>query len=225
MIEIISCFFINKQTDADLHTSRSIYGIVCSAFGIVLNLIMFLLKITAGLLSGSVAATVDAVHNLTDSASSVVTLLSFTLSGRISPRRAEKTECIAGFFVGVMLISAGVTLARSSAIKIASPEPVVFSALSLIMLIMSILIKLYMAYFNLRTGIKTESVALKAAATDCFCDSISTIIAAAALVSVKFTDFNLDAWGGLAVSVFILLAGAKSAKEAAFLFIKKSKSE
>lgn len=224
MIEIISCFFINKQSDADLHTSRSIYGIVCSAFGIVLNLIMFLLKITAGLLSGSVAATVDAVHNLTDSASSVVTLLSFILPSRKSSSRAEKTECIAGFFVGAMLVFAGITLARSSAEKITAPETVVFSSVSLAMLIVSMLMKLYMAHFNLKTGKKIKSVALKAAATDCLCDCASTLIAATSLIAVKFTDFNLDAWGGLSVSVFILLAGAKSVKETVFLFIKKRKA-
>ena len=220
MIEIISGFFINRCPGRDFRTTRCIYGTVCSVCGIFLNFVMFLLKITAGFFSGSVAATVDAVHNLTDSASSVVTLLSFILPYRKSSL-TEKTECLAGFFVGVMLIFAGLTLAKASAEKITSPETVVFSGFSLAMLIISVLIKLYMAYFNLRTGEKISSVALKAAAADCLCDSISTLIAAAALVAAKFTSFNLDAWGGLAVSVFILLAGAKSVKETVSLLIKK----
>lgn len=222
MIEIISDFLINRHPDADFHSSRRIYGTVCSVSGIFLNLIMFLLKITAGILSGSVAATVDAVHNLTDSASSVVTLLSFVLSGRCAARRAFMAECIAGLFVAGMLVFAGITLAKSSADKIIMPEPVTFSALSLVMLLISVLIKLYMAYFNFGTGRKINSVALKAAATDCLCDSISTLIAASALIAVKFTDFNLDAWGGLTVSVFILLAGLKAARDAIRQLTEKS---
>ena len=176
---------------------------------------MFILKLTAGILSGSVAATADAVHNLTDSAASVATFLSFALSGKADSPRAAKTECIAGFFIAFMLIFTGITLAEGSAEKIITPEPVTFSALSFALLIFSVFVKLYMARFNLHTGRKTGSVALKAAATDCICDSASTLIAAGALAGAKFTVFNLDAWGGLAVSAFILIAGIKSFAETA----------
>ena len=218
MIEFISDFFIKKCKTDEKIKNRQIFGIVCSVFGILLNILMFLFKITSSMFSGSIAAAVDAVHNLTDSASSVVTLLSFVLSGQKKtekyPMGKGRVEYVAGFIVAAVLISAGIELAKTSVSKIITPEPVSFSYASVILLSVSVVIKIYMAYFNFRTAKKISSEVLSAAATDCLCDSISTIIALSAIIAVRFTDLNVDAWGGLAVSLFILSAGIKSAKDA-----------
>ena len=217
MIEFISDFFIKKCKNNEKIKNRQILGIVCSVFGILLNILMFLLKITSSMFSGSIAAAVDAVHNLTDSASSVVTLLSFILSGQKKtekyPMGKGRIEYVAGFIVSAVLISAGIELAETSVSKIINPESVTFSLASVILLSVSVVIKIYMAYFNFRTAKKISSEALSAAATDCLCDSISTIIALTAVIAVRFTDLNIDAWGGFAVSLFIFSAGIKSAKD------------
>ncbi|MBO5934593.1 MAG: cation transporter [Clostridia bacterium] len=217
MIEIISKIFINDRKNYNSPPVRKSYGIICAACGIALNLLMFILKLIASAFTGSVAAAVDAVHNLTDSASSAVTLLSFLLSGQKKtknfPFGKGRIEYIAGFLIAIVLITAGFKLAKESIIKIISPEPVTFSVLSVILLLISVLTKFYMAHFNSKYGNLISSAALKASATDCLCDSIATLIAAFAIISANFTSFNTDAWGGLAVSLFILFAGCKSAKD------------
>lgn len=217
MIEIISDFFIKRHDIKDLSHSRRIYGTVCSLSGIFLNLVLFVMKLTASIFSGSVAAAVDAVHNLTDSASSCVTLISFILSGKRKtkkyPMGLGRIEYVAGFIVSVVLISAGLELAKVSFTKIITPEPVTFSLPSVVMLSVSFFVKLYMAVYNRRISRKISSAALSAASTDCLCDSIATLVATLAVILVEFTSFNTDAWGGLIVSLFILFAGCKSAKD------------
>lgn len=217
MIEIISKLFIKDRENYSSPTVRRAYGIICAACGIALNLLMFLFKLIASAFTGSVAAAVDAVHNLTDSASSAVTLLSFLLSGQKKTKKFPlgkgRIEYIAGFIIAIVLITAGFQLAKASIMKIITPEPVTFSLMSVSLLIISVLTKFYMAHFNSKCSKMISSAALKASATDCLCDSIATLIAAFAVIAVKFTTLNIDAWGGLIVSLFILYAGCKSAKD------------
>ncbi len=217
MIEIISDFFVRKMKIDTPAAVRRLYGMVCSLAGVLLNLIMFILKLVASILTGSVAAAVDAVHNLTDSASSVVTLLSFVFADgkrtKKYPMGKGRLEYVAGFVVAIVLITAGFSLAKTSLVKIISPEPVTFSFVSVSLLVLSFLTKLYMAFFNRRISRKISSSALAAASVDCLCDSVATLIAALAVILIKFTSFNFDAWGGFAVSLFILFAGCKSAKD------------
>ena len=217
MIEIISKIFIKDSKNYTSPSVRRGYGIICAVCGIVLNLLLFVFKLAASAFSGSVAAAVDAVHNLTDSASSALSLLSFLLSGQKKtknfPLGKGRIEYVAGFIIAIVLISAGIQLAKTSIMKIITPEPVTFSFISVSLLIISVLTKFYMAHFNLKYSKIFSSAALRASATDCLCDSIATLIAAFAVIAVKFTSLNIDAWGGLVVSLFILFAGCKSAKD------------
>ena len=223
MIEILSHIFIKDNKNYQNPAVRRGYGIICALCGIFLNLIMFIFKFSASTLTGSVASAVDAVHNLTDSASSVVTLLSFLFSGKEKTKKFPwglgRTEYLAGFTIAVVLIFAGIKLASASITKIITPEPVTFSFLSVILLGISVLTKIYMARFNFRYGNKISSAALKASGIDCLCDSVSTLIAAFAVISANFTTLNIDAWGGLAVSAFILIAGCKAAKDSVHLIL------
>ncbi len=229
MIEILSHIFIKDNKNYQNPAVRRGYGIICALSGIFLNLIMFIFKFSASSLTGSVASAVDAVHNLTDSASSVVTLLSFLFSGKKKTKKFPwglgRTEYLAGFTIAVVLIFAGIKLASASITKIITPEPVTFSFLSVILLGISVLTKIYMASFNFRYGNKISSATLKASGIDCLCDSFSTLIAAFAVISVNFTTLNIDAWGGLAVSAFILLAGCKAAKDSVHLILGIAPSE
>ncbi|MBQ8210605.1 MAG: cation diffusion facilitator family transporter [Clostridia bacterium] len=204
MIHIFLRFFMKKQ-----HLSyKDKVGISCSICGIILNLFQFIVKMVVGSISGSIAVTADAIHNLSDMVSSAVTLLSFMLSGR-------KTEYIAGFLISVLLFITAIQTAKSSILKIITPEPLVFSLFSVVMLTFSIIVKMYMAAYYHHYGIMINSQALKVTSTDCLCDSIATIIAAGAIVAARFTQLNVDGFGGVAVSVFILVAACKAAKDSA----------
>ena len=217
MIEIISKIFIKDSKNYTSASVRRGYGIICAICGIGLNLLLFVFKLAASSFSGSVAVAVDAVHTLTDSASSALSLLSFLLSGQKKtknfPLGKGRIEYVAGFIIAIVLITAGGQLAKTSVIKIINPEPITFSSVSVLLLIISVLTKFYMAHFNFKYSRIFSSATLKASATDCLCDSIATLFAAFAVISVKFTSLNIDAWGGLIVSLFILFAGCKSAKD------------
>ena len=180
MIKIISKIFKKDGKNYASPGVRRAYGIICSACGIALNFLLCIFKLAASTFTGSVAIAVDAVHTLTDSASSAVSLLSFFLSGQKKtknfPQGKGRLEYIAGFIISVVLIVTGIETAKSSVSKIINPESVSFSAISVILLILSVLTKFYMAYFNSVYGRKISSAALKAAATDCLCDCISTFI-------------------------------------------------
>lgn len=223
MIKLFAKLFIKDRENISSPNVRKSYGIICSVCGILLNLMLFFFKMAAGTVSGSVAVTVDAVHNLTDSASSIVTLISFLLSGQKKtkkfPMGKGRIEYVAGFIIAMVLVTAGIELAKASVLKIITPEPVTFSFFSVSLLIISVLTKFYMAHYGFFYSKKISSAALKAAATDCFCDSFATLIAAFAVISVKFTSLNIDAWGGLTVSLFIFYSGIKALKDTVKMII------
>lgn len=229
MIAIISRLFIKDRLNFTSPRVRKAYGLACSATGIALNLMLFFCKLAAGSISGSVAVTVDAFHNLTDMGSSAVAFISFLISGQKKSKRFPlgkgRIEYLAGFLIALVLIVAGLGLAKTSIVKIITPEPVTFSVFSVLMLLFSVLTKVYMSCFNKKYGKKIDSAALRAASVDCLCDSFSTIVAAAALISARFTDWNIDAIGGLAVSLFIVFAGCKAAKDSVRMLLGVSLDE
>lgn len=209
MIQLFLKTFMKKQ---DLPQKEKV-GISCSACGIILNLFQFIIKMIVGSISGSIAVTADAIHNLSDMGSSVITLLSFVLPGTKFKLLGKKTEYIAGLIISVMLLISAIQAAKSSILKIITPEPLVFSLFSVVMLLFSILVKIYMASYYRHYGNMVNSQALKVTAVDCLCDSISTIIAAGAIVAARFTQWNIDGFGGVAVSAFIFIAACKAGKD------------
>lgn len=209
MIQLFLKTFMKKQ---DLPQKEKV-GISCSACGIILNLFQFIIKMIVGSISGSIAVTADAVHNLSDMGSSVITLLSFVLPVTKFKLLGKKTEYIAGLIISLMLLITAIQTAKSSILKIITPEPLVFSLFSVVMLLFSILVKIYMASYYRHYGNMVNSQALKVTAVDCLCDSISTIIAAGAIVAARFTQWNIDGFGGVAVSAFILIASCKAGKD------------
>lgn len=215
------CSIFSKETDNNTSPRyRKATGIACASAGIILNLMLFFVKLAAGNICGSVAVKVDAFHNLTDMGSSAVTLISFLLP----EKNREIKENIAGFIIGIVLIIAGIELAQTSVGKIISPEPTEFSLISVVMLTVSVAVKFFMAWFNKKCSVMINSAALKAASVDCLCDSVATTVAAFAVIISEFSSFNADAYGGLAVSLFILSAGCKTVCEhvsGLIVFIKR----
>ncbi|MBE6799345.1 MAG: cation transporter [Ruminococcaceae bacterium] len=205
----------NKQNRHKCGTLGSIVGIIC-------NLILFIIKLIAGLLSGSLAIIADAFNNLTDMGSSVVTMLGFKLASKPADREHPfghgRMEYMSAAFVSVLIIIVGFELFTESFTKLKNPTLTDTSFLTIVILSVSILIKLWMAFFNRKLGKKIDSAALVATATDSLNDCISTgTVLAISIFSMfgghfSFTKY-LDPVAGLAVAVFILIAGIKSLKE------------
>lgn len=190
---------------------RSAYGKAASVMGIGCNAVLFVGKMLVGWISGSVAITADAINNLSDASSSIISLFGFKMADR--PADAEhpyghgRYEYLSGLMVAVMIMVIGVELLKSSVEKILHPTDVLFSATTVLVLVMSIAMKLWMASFNRRIGRKIESGALLATADDSRNDVITTSAVLIASVLSHFTGLNLDGYMGTAVAIFILISG------------------
>lgn len=217
MIASILRAIFKSHPNPDDPVTRSYCGKFSGAVGMGLNLLLFLGKLLAGLISGSVSVMADAVNNLSDASSSVVTLAGFKLAEKPAdndhPYGHARIEYIAGLIVAAMILVIGVELVKSSIEKILHPAPVVFSALTIGILIASILVKLWMAAFNKRLGKAIHSPTLEATAADSRNDVITTAAVLLAGVVGRLTNLHIDGYAGLAVAIFILWSGIGIAKD------------
>ncbi|MGN0518490.1 MAG: cation diffusion facilitator family transporter [Acutalibacteraceae bacterium] len=185
--------------------------------GIVLNMLLFAGKYFAGILSGSIAITADAFNNLSDAGSSIVTLAGFKLAAKKPdpdhPFGHGRIEYITGFIVSLLILLMGFEIAKSSVEKIFNPQNTQISLLSITILVVSILIKLYMAIYNKSIGKKINSAAMAATASDSLSDCIATAVVLLSMIVFWFTHLNIDGYCGILVSIFIFRAGITAAKE------------
>ena len=226
MITLLSRLLIPDYHNTDLPEVRSRYGILSGAVGIFLNLILFAGKLAAGILVHSVSITADAFNNLSDAASSVITLAGFKLAGKRPdadhPFGHGRIEYITGLVVSISILLMGFELAKTSITRILHPEAAVFSGTAAAILVFSILVKLYMFLYNRRLGFQIDSVALKSTAVDSLSDCVSTTVVLICLVLSHKFGLNLDGWCGLAVSLFILYAGIQALSETANPLVGKA---
>ena len=217
MITLLSKIFIRNREDTSSPAVRSAYGTLCGIMGIILNIVLFGIKMLAGILSGAISIMADAFNNLTDAGSSVITLIGFRMSGqkpdRDHPFGHGRIEYVSGLIVSMLIILVGFELGKTSLEKIITPEPVEFSIAAVIILACSILGKAYMALYNFRVGRMISSAAMRATAQDSLNDCIATGAVLICLLISHFLNFNIDAYCGLAVSAFILFSGLRSVKE------------
>lgn len=217
LISLLSKIFIRNREDTSSPAVRSAYGTLCGIMGIILNIVLFGIKMLAGILSGAISIMADAFNNLTDAGSSVITLIGFRMSGqkpdRDHPFGHGRIEYISGLIVSMLIILVGFELGKTSVEKIITPEPVEFSIVAVIILACSIIVKAYMALYNFSVGKRIASSAMRATAQDSLNDTIATAAVLICLLISKFTGFNIDAYCGLAVSAFILFSGLRSVKE------------
>lgn len=216
MVRFFSRFFVKDGMSKE--EERSAWGMVCGIVGIILNLLLFAGKGLAGLISGSLAIVADAMNNLSDAASSIITLAGFLVSRRKAdpghPFGHGRMEYVSGFIVSCMMLVMAFELGRDSVVKIIHPEAVSFSWLIVGILAASIGVKCYMAFYNRSVGKKISSVALDAVAKDSFNDTISTLVVLGVTIAIHLTGFNdLDGICGLAVACFIAYQGIGSAKD------------
>lgn len=206
----------NSERTEDAAVRRA-WGELCGGVGILLNLLLTAGKLLAGQLSGSIAATADALNNLSDALTSAIALIGFRLSARRPdrdhPYGHRRYEYIAGLIVSLAVLLMGFNLARSCVERILRPEPLRFEPFTACALAVSILVKLYMAHYNRTLGRELHSPTLTAAAADSLSDSIATAAVLASMLLMRFTGWNVDAWAGAAVSVLIIFSGISSLRE------------
>ena len=217
MTELLVRCFIRDSDQVEDAKVRQAYGRLSGLVGIVCNVILFTCKLLAGLMTGAVSIMADAFNNLSDAASSIVTLIEFYMAGK--PAHLDHTfghgriEYLSGLFVAAAILMTGFELLKTSVEKILHPETLSFSAVSIVILIASILMKMWMARFNFNLGHKIKSKAMQATATDSLSDCIATSAVLVGVVVTMITGKNIDGFIGVLVALFVCVAGFNAAKE------------
>ena len=217
MIKLLAKIFIKDSQNTADSKVRVAYGYLCGAVGIALNILLFAGKIIAGTISGSVAVTADAFNNLSDAGSSIISLIGFRLASQKPdphhPFGHGRFEYIASLITSIIIVLMGFELGKSSFEKIVAPQAVEYSAVTFAVLGASVLVKLYMFFYNNSVGKKIDSATIRATAMDSISDAVSTGAVLISAVIAMFTNLALDGWMGLVVAAFIMVTGFKSAKE------------
>lgn len=216
MISLLSKIFI-KEEGRMTKQVRKAYGSLCSIVGICLNVLLFGIKYFAGSVSGSIAITADAFNNLSDAGSSFITLIGFWYAGKKPdlehPFGHGRFEYVSGFVVSIAILFMGAELAKSSVEKIIHPEDIDTGNLAMAILVISIAIKIYMAFYNKKIGRKIGSAAMEATSLDSLSDTIATTVVLFSMLVMRFTGINIDGICGVLVAIFILYAGYSAAKD------------
>lgn len=217
MTKLLVKLFIKDKDNVTNIKVRTAYGTLGSVTGIVVNILLAVAKYIAGILSGSISVTADAVNNLSDAGSSVISLIGVKLSAKPAdkdhPYGHGRLEYISALAVAFLVLLMGLELLKSSFDKIINPVPVTFSYISLGILIISILAKLWLGIFNKSLGKKIDSAPMMAVMKDSFSDCLATSVAAAAIIVSAFSKINIDGYLGVFVAFFILFAGYNILKD------------
>lgn len=209
--------FVKNSEDLTDPKTRGAVGSLSGIVGIACNLLLFAMKLLVGTLAASVSITADAMNNLSDATSSIVTLLGFKLAEKPAdedhPYGHARFEYLSGLGVAVMIIVIGFELAKSSVEKILNPTAVEFGFATCAVLLGSIIVKLWLAAFNGKLGKMIRSSTLEATAADSRNDCIATFAVLLAALVESVTSWKIDGWMGLGVALFILYSGWNLAKD------------
>ena len=220
MTDLLSRLFVKNHDDvSDLCVRRS-YGTLVSIVSMLLNILLFAAKFTVGTLFGSVSITADAVNNLSDAGSQIISFISFRISAKPADREHPfghaRIEYVASMIVSFLILLIGVELLKESFSKILSPAPPERSWIAAAVLGLSILVKLWLGLFNKKIGKRIDSSVMRATAADCLSDALATgavLISTLILLLFPSVTLNLDAYMGVIVAVLILVAGVKILNE------------
>ena len=211
MTKLLIKLFIKNSDKTDDPAVRARYGMLSGIVGIVCNIVLTVAKFIIGTMTGSIAITADAANNLSDAGSSAVTLASFKLAEKPAddehPFGHGRIEYVCALVVSFIILLMGGELIRSSVNKIIHPEPLQCSAAALVVLILSIGVKLWMAFFNRSVGKRINSTAVGAVVVDSISDTAATTVSMIALILSKFTSVPLDGYMGIIVALFIIATG------------------
>lgn len=209
--------FIKNYKDVTNSKVRDNYGVFAGSVGILSNLLLFIVKLTTGLLTNSIAVIADAINNFTDVLSSVITIFGFKMSSKPADKEHPfghgRIEYISGMIVSFLVMLVGLEFIKTSFNRIKAPEKVNFELIPFILLIISIFIKVWLSSFNKYIGNSINSSALKASSFDALSDVFTSTCTAASLLISKWTSFPVDGYVGIVVSIFILYSGYSLIKE------------
>lgn len=217
MTNLLIKLFVKDSKNTSDPAVRKRYGYLGAFTGIVLNILLFLGKLIAGILSGGISVIADAFNNLSDAGSSIMTFVGFKMAGMPAdsehPYGHGRMEYVSGIIISFIIMMMGFELGKSSVVKIFSPEKSEFSILAVSVLGASLLVKLWMALFNTKLGRKIDSATMKAAAADSLSDCISTSVVIICMFIQLFSGFELDSYAGIIVALFILYTGFNTFKD------------
>lgn len=217
MTQLLVRLFVKDYKNTDKVSVRTAYGVLASFVGIVCNLILFGVKITIGLIINSISVMADAFNNLSDAASSIIGLVGVKLAERPADKEHPfghgRFEYISAFVVSFLILEVGFSCLKSSLSKILHPEEVGFQWTLVGILCLSVLIKLWLSYFNKTLGKRINSNVMKATSADALGDVLITSTTIASIIIGKVTGLKVDGFMGAVVSIFVLVAGINIAKE------------
>ncbi|MGN0791118.1 MAG: cation diffusion facilitator family transporter [Christensenellales bacterium] len=216
-MKLFKKLFIKDYQNTSDPEVRFRYGIAAGVFGIVSNTVLCVFKILVGILSGSVAIVADAVNNLSDAASSIVTVFGFKLSNRPADREHpyghERYEYIAAFIIAFAVVLIGALLLKQSIEKIITPEGITVSVYTYVVLVVAIVLKIVQGLLYRDFGKSINSEALRASAADSRNDVFTTIAVLISTIVIDTTGVNIDGYAGLVVSIVIIVFSLKLLKD------------
>lgn len=211
MFKILAKKFIKNPTDFNNAKVREQYGTLCSIISIACNIILVIFKLTMGAITHSIAIQADGLNNLSDVGSNLASLFGFKLANKHPdsehPYGHGRIEYVAGLIIAFLILLVGFQALKDSFMKIIDPEPVTFTIIAVIILVVSILIKLWMASFNRYAANKINSATLVAASQDSLNDVLATSATLVSLILSLYTDLPVDGIIGAVVSIIVLKAG------------------
>jgi len=217
MTNLLVKLFIRNHDDIENIEVRSSYGIMAGIVGIICNVLLFGFKLIIGLIVNSISITADAVNNLSDAASSIVSLVGVHMAKKPAdeehPFGHGRMEYIAAMVVSFIILLVGFGLLKSSFDKVINPEALGFSWILLVILVVSVLIKIWLSVFNRKLGTRIHSGVLKATSVDARNDVIVTSVTIISLLIARFSGLMIDGWMGLIVSAFVIFSGFNIAKD------------
>ncbi|MDW2799214.1 cation diffusion facilitator family transporter [Clostridium boliviensis] len=213
---LVRMFVMDYKNTEDSHV-RTRYGLMASVVGIFCNILLFGAKILMGLFINSISVMADAFNNLSDAASSIIGFIGVKMADKPAdeehPFGHGRVEYIAAFIVAFLVIQVGFTLFKTSVDKILHPDEMSFHAISVFILLLSVLVKLWMALFNRKLGNRIQSAVMKATAADSLGDVITTSSTIVSVLIYGILGLNIDGIVGVVVSVIVMWAGIKIAKD------------
>ena len=217
MTKLLCRLFVKNSENTKDPAVRRAYGTLTSTVGIILNMLLAVFKLIAGILSGSISVTADAVNNLSDAGSQIISLISFKISAkpadRDHPFGHARMEYVASMIVSFIILTIGLDLFKNSFAKVLRPEPTTLAPLPVAILAVSIGVKLWIAIFNRKISKRINSTIMKATSVDSLSDAVATTAVLASMIVSHFTGFITDGYMGIIVSLFIFVAGIRILSE------------
>ena len=217
MTDFLIRHFIPDADNVRSAQVRERYGVLSGAVGMFCNALLFVLKLAIGLATGAISIAADAINNLSDGLSCLISVIGFKLAGKAPDEKHPfgygRTEYLAGFAVAFLICIVGFEFAKTSLDRILHPAPVSFSPVLLVILASTVLVKLWMGLFNREMGNRIDSTVLRAAMQDSINDVITTSVVIIGMIAGRFTPLPVDGYIGLLVALFIIWAGIGIARD------------